>query len=192
MRGCGVSSGLHVYWDLSRAAGVTAMVLLSLAVGAGLLRPRRSGHSRPFESRALHEVLALAALVMIAVHGLTLLADPWLSPGVAGLTLPFVGGYRPFWVGLGVIAAYGALALGPSYYVRRWIGPARWRVVHRFVAVFWLMAIIHSLGAGTDSGAVWFQALLALTAAPPLLLLTLRVLGRSRASDTRRPVPTPS
>ena len=178
-----MTGGVHVAWDLSRAAGITAMVLLSLSVGAGLIRPRRS--DRPIERRTLHETLSLAALLMIAIHGLALLADPWLNPGLRGVAVPFASGYRPLWTGLGVVAAYGALALGPSYYLRRWIGPGRWRRLHRLVAVFWLLALAHALGSGSDAGAVWFQCLLALTAAPALLLLVLRHAVRADDARTR-------
>ena len=52
---------------------------------------------------ALHEHAALAGLVAIAVHGVTLLVDPWLHPGAAGVAVPFAMGYRPLFTGLGVI-----------------------------------------------------------------------------------------
>ena len=76
---------------------------------------------------AIHEQTALAGLVAIAVHGLTLLGDPWLNPGPAGIAVPFTIAYRPLWVGLGIVAGYLAALLGLSFYVRRRIGPRLWR-----------------------------------------------------------------
>jgi hypothetical protein len=47
---------------------------------------------------------------------------------------------------------------------------ARRRVLHRFVAVFWLLGAVHTLGAGTDG----FFALAAVVVLPPLVLLGTR------------------
>ena len=54
---------------------------------------RRPGLSRKL--MAIHEHTALAGLVAIAVHGITLLGDPWLHPGVGGVAVPFAMGFRP-------------------------------------------------------------------------------------------------
>ena len=51
---------------------------------------------------ALHEQTALAGLVAIAVHGITLLGDACLNPGLAGITVPVAIDYRPLWTGLGI------------------------------------------------------------------------------------------
>ena len=54
----------------------------------------------------LHAHVSIAGLLAIAVHGLTLLGDPWLRPGLSGISLPFALRYRSFYTGLGVIAGY--------------------------------------------------------------------------------------
>jgi hypothetical protein len=56
------------------------------------------------------------------VHAVSLLLDPVLRPGLAGLLIPFAAPYRPVATALGQIAAYGMLALGATFYVRRRIG----------------------------------------------------------------------
>src|SRR3954469_19243003 len=77
----------------------------------------------PLRSRAgvrvLHERVALLALGTLAAHGLLLLPDRWLHPGLTQLLVPFASGYRPFWTGLGICAGYGAAALSLTYYARR-------------------------------------------------------------------------
>ncbi len=42
--------------------------------------------------------------------------------------------------------------LGLSYYARARIGVQRWRRLHRFAALAWLLGLVHALGEGTDAG----------------------------------------
>jgi hypothetical protein len=107
-----------------------------------------------------------AAPAAIAVHGLALLGDGFLHPGVSGIAVPFAGSYRPLWTGIGIIGGYGLAALGLSYYARRQIGSGRWRALHRFTVIFWLAAVVHSLAGGSDSGQAWFLAIGLLAVAP--------------------------
>lgn len=182
-----MSNGIHIFWVLSRGTGIAAILLAGLSVSAGLL----SGRDMPFkrlrrsiELKPLHEALSLATIALVAVHGLVLLGDSWLRPGLAGIAIPFTMSYRPFFTGLGIIAGYGLAFLGLSYYLRSWIGPSRWRVAHRFIAVFWLLGLVHVIGAGTDAGEPWLLIPVALTSGPALLLLGMRMFG-GRTSGSR-------
>src|SRR5205085_6605959 len=114
----------------------------------------------------------------IGVHGLAILADPWLQPGLPGVLIPLQAGYRPLAVAAGIVAAYGLGALGLSYYLRSRLGPARWRKLHRWTALFWVLAVIHGFTAGSDAGAPWFIGAVALVTAPAAALLVLRLLSR--------------
>ena len=100
----------------------------------------------------IHEQTALAGLVAIAVHGVTLFADPWLRPGVSGVLVPFTMGYRPLFTGLGIVAGYLAALLGLSFYARRRIGARLWRKLHRATVLVWALGVVHALGAGTRRG----------------------------------------
>ena len=100
--------------------------------------------------RAVHEALALSALAAIAVHVLALLLDPWLTAGPLDVLVPFSMPYRPLATGLGQIAALGILVLGPTFYLRTRLGAGRWKSAHRFIAGFWLLALVHGVAAGTD------------------------------------------
>ncbi|HTR75539.1 MAG TPA: ferric reductase-like transmembrane domain-containing protein [Solirubrobacterales bacterium] len=171
-------AGEHLFWITSRAAGGAALILASLAVAVGLM----SGAGRPSANkrdlRAIHESLSLTTLAMVALHGLSLLGDSYLDPGPAGIAIPFAGFYRPFWTGLGIVAGYGLAALGLSYYLRDRIGTARWRRLHRLIAVFWVMAIVHTIGAGSDAAELWFLVAAGATVVPAALLLAIRWIER--------------
>jgi methionine sulfoxide reductase heme-binding subunit len=154
-----VIAGEHVFWITSRAAGGAALLLASAAVVAGLMLSAKKPVANKNDLRAIHEALSLTTLAMVALHGLSLLGDSYLDPGLQGIAVPFVGAYRPLWTGIGIVAGYGLAALGLTYYKRDRIGVARWRRMHRFVALFWVMAIVHTIGAGSDAGQLWFLLL---------------------------------
>lgn len=179
----------YLWWLVSRASGILALGLVSLAVLIGLAMSTKS-ISRPGAKRALmrlHEHVALIGLASISIHGLSLLGDRWLKPGIAGIAIPFTMSYRPLFTGLGILGGYLAALLGLSFYVRRRIGARLWRRLHRATVLVWAMGVAHTLGAGSDAGTVWLRAFVALTGIPILYLTVLRILQsvmspRSRAA----------
>ena len=178
------------WWLASRSAGLVAYALLSAAVLLGLAMALRLGPPRLRRgARGLHERRALLALGAVAAHGLLLLGDPWLRPGLSGLLVPFTMDYRPAWTGLGVLAAYLAAGLSLTYYARGRLGARRWRLAHRFIPVAWALAAVHVAGAGTDAVSLWLQVPLALSAALVLALLGERLLGARPAAAPAAPEP---
>jgi methionine sulfoxide reductase heme-binding subunit len=171
-------AGEHLFWITSRAAGGAALILASVAVAVGLMMGSKRQGSNKRDLRAIHEALSLTTLAMVALHGLSLLGDSYLNPGLSGIAIPFVGFYRPLWTGLGIVAGYGLAALGLTYYMRDRIGAARWRKLHRLTALFWLLAIVHTIGAGSDAAQLWFLLASGLVVVPAALLLVLRWLDR--------------
>jgi len=165
---------MHLFWITSRAAGIAALLASTAAVAIGLLMSTRLRRSADF--KPLHEALSLATLVALAVHALALLGDAYMSPSLADLTVPFVSGYQRLWTTTGIVAGWMLVILGLSYYARGRIGPARWRSLHRFTALGWLLGVVHSVGEGTDAGAAWF-----LLTAAALILPTAALLARRLA-----------
>jgi methionine sulfoxide reductase heme-binding subunit len=176
----------HLFWITSRAAGGVALLLASASVAVGLMMSSRRPSANKRDLRAIHEAMSLTTLAMVALHGLSLLGDSYLNPGVAGIAVPFVGLYRPLWTGLGIIAGYGLAALGLTYYLRDRIGAARWRRLHRLTAIFWLLAIGHTIGAGSDAAQLWFLLVSGFLVAPAALLLLLRWASRLSGKNDRR------
>jgi methionine sulfoxide reductase heme-binding subunit len=173
--------GLHGFWIASRAAGVVALLCSSTAVGVGLTMGRRFAKLRTSDLRVLHESLSLAALIALAVHALALLGDSFLDPSLADITLPFASSYQRWWMAVGIIGGWGLAILGLAYYARARIGVERWRRLHRWTALAWLLGLAHSLGQGTDAGTPWFLGSLALVALPALVLLATRTLAPTPA-----------
>ena len=162
---------------------VTASVAIGLTMASKLVRKRGVA---PVLAR-VHEQTALAGLVAIGVHGATLLADPWLHPGVSGVLVPFAMGYRPLFTGLGIIAGYLAALLGLSFYARRRIGAKLWRKLHRATVLVWALGCVHAIGAGTDASSPWLRTSW-LRPAPRLSSCSRSACcaGRSRPASARR------
>jgi sulfoxide reductase heme-binding subunit YedZ len=178
----------YTWWLASRAAGIVGFValgvvaLLGLVSALKLLSPATNARLRPW-----HERLAITGLVAIAAHGLLLLADPWLHPGVTGILVPFTMGYRPLWTGLGVIAFYCLAAFGLSFYQRRRIGARRWRSAHRFASIAFVLGGIHALMAGTDARSPLLLSIIAGFFVAVAILGGARALGfPSRKTAPRR------
>ena len=174
----------HGWWLASRSSGIVALLAITASVILGLLManglPRRKGANRVLVS--LHESTALAGLIAIAVHGITLLGDPWMHATLWKISVPFSIGYRPLWTSLGIIAGWIAAALGLSYYARKRIGTRLWRKLHRATVVAWALGIAHTIGAGTDANERWLQVTM-LTGAVAIVFLFLR---RTVPGDPKR------
>ena len=174
----------HGWWIASRSAGIVSLLAITASVILGLLManglPRRKGATRVLLS--LHESTALAGLVAIAVHGITLLGDPWMHATLWKISMPFTIGYRPLWTSLGIIGGWIAAALGLSYYARKRIGTKLWRKLHRATVAAWALGIAHTIGAGTDANERWLQVTM-LTGAVAIVFLFLR---RTVPGDPKR------
>jgi methionine sulfoxide reductase heme-binding subunit len=163
----------HAFWITSRAAGIAALLASTAAVALGLLMSTRLRRSADF--KPLHETLSLATMAALAVHALALLGDSYLKPSLADVTIPFVSGSMRLWTTLGIVGGWMMVALGLAYYVRGRIGAARWRSLHRFTALAWALALVHTLGEGTDAGAAWFVLPTLALVLPTAALLVRRV-----------------
>jgi sulfoxide reductase heme-binding subunit YedZ len=182
----------HLFWITSRAAGIVALVLASLGVSLGLLMALKLFKRRGPDLLALHEILSLATIVAIVVHGLSLLGDQYFHPSLADIAIPFVSGYKTLWTSLGIIGGWALVLLGLSYYVRRYIGAARWRSLHRLTVLAWLAGLVHALGEGTDAGQLWFLAMIGLVVVPAAALAFVRYFTdeQPKPAAPRRTVPT--
>jgi sulfoxide reductase heme-binding subunit YedZ len=185
----------YVWWLASRASGVVALLLVTASVLLGLTMASKLVRVRGAAPVMLkvHEQTALAGLVAIAVHGIALLGDPWLNPGVRGVLVPFTMDFKPAFTGLGIVAGYLAALLGLSFYARRRVGAKLWRKLHRASVLVWLLGVVHTLGSGTDAGSTWLRAVIITTGLPIVVLFALRMRAkpaRARSPARLRPHPT--
>jgi sulfoxide reductase heme-binding subunit YedZ len=149
------------FWLLARATGITAYVLLTLSVLAGLLvKARPFGMAiKPASAVGLHRTLALLSLTALALQGLALVLDHTVEIGALALLVPGTAPYRPVWTGLGVLAGELMLLVYVSFGLRRRIGPRNWRRLHWTTYGAFAAATAHGVMAGSDSAEPWALAL---------------------------------
>src|SRR3954469_340905 len=173
----------HLFWITSRAAGVAALLFSSAAVAVGLAMGGRLLKGRRPDLRVTHESLSLATLVALVVHAVALLGDSFLKPSVADIAIPFASSYKEPWMATGIVGGWMMVLLGLSYYARGRIGVDRWRRLHRWTALAWILGLVHSLGEGTDAGRAWFLIAVGLVAVPATGLLLTRTAATSSTAS---------
>jgi DMSO/TMAO reductase YedYZ heme-binding membrane subunit len=148
--------GDPTFWLLARASGLTAYVLLTASVLAGLvLKSRPFRGLKPAAVTDTHRFLALLGLGAIGLHGVTLLLDSTIHLTPAALLVPGASPYRPVPVGIGVLAAELMLVVYASFALRRRIGTRNWRRLHWATYAIFGAATAHGLAAGTDTPQPW-------------------------------------
>ena len=149
-------AGPSPLWYLTRATGVSALVLLTVTLLLGVLGSLR--FSRPnwprFLTAGLHRNVSLLVLVFVGLHVMTTVLDTYAPIGWPAALVPFTSGYRPLWLGLGTVAFDLLLALAVTSLLRVRLGLRMWRVVHWTAYVCWPVAVLHALGTGTDATGV--------------------------------------
>jgi predicted ferric reductase len=183
-----------VFWYLSRASALVAYGLLWLSMLCGLLLTNRLAQVWPGGRVAfdVHQHASLLGLGFALFHALILLGDRYIEATPAHVLVPFAyTSYATVWVGLGQIGLYGLAAIGLSFYVKPWIGRRLWRAVHFLSFAVFVLALIHGIASGSDSGSAWAQGMYWVSGASVLFLTIYRVLvsaggGKRRAMSANR------
>lgn len=176
-------TGSQLVWFTTRGAGALSLCLLSLAVALGLLGAVGAKNPRwpRFLITTLHRNLALLSLAFLAIHVVTAALDPYTALGWGAALVPWRSSYRPLWVAIGVISLYLGAAVMVTSLLRRWLSYRAWRFVHWSAYALWPLAVIHSLGAGSDTRFVWMDTVYTACGAVVAVFFVVR-LARRRAN----------
>lgn len=148
-------------WYIARGAGVMALLMLTVSVTLGIATRQGkplAGLPR-FAIATVHRNASMIGLGLVVVHVLTLLFDSYANLNPIDLVVPFLGAYRPFWLGLGTLAFDLLLLVMITSLARARLGLRAWRAVHWFSYALWPIALAHALGTGTDAAQVWMGVL---------------------------------
>ena len=146
-------------WYAMRAAGVVLVVLLTASTAMGVFSTARAGSVRwpRFATQALHRNVSLLAMLMLAVHIVCAVLHRF--PGVVinwwDVVVPFLGSYRPLWIGLGAVATDLLIAIVVTSLVRERMQHRGWRIIHLASYAAWVIGVAHGIGIGTDSFSAW-------------------------------------
>ena len=179
-----ILAAYSVDWYAARSAGVVAYLLVSASVALGLALAGKERLSRwpRFAVEDVHRFAGVLAGTFIVLHVFGLAIDSQAHLGVSGLLVPFTSSYRPFWTGLGVVAAELLVALAVSNDYRKRISYSLWHRLHYLNFVVWIAATAHGLGAGTDSGSTTFELMYAVTAGAIAVLALRRFVPKPAVS----------
>lgn len=179
-----------VTWDVARAGGFTAYILLALAVALGMaLSMKWQSPSRwpRIINSELHNFLTLLALIFTGLHVLAVWVDPFTRFGWNEVFIPFVSHYRTLWMALGIISLYLGLAIGLSTWIRPLIGYKWWRRLHYLTLGIYLLVTVHGIMTGSDTQTIWGLAIYGGSIALVGTLLCRRVILASK--KRKRTVP---
>jgi len=183
-----------VTWDVARAGGFTAYVLLTLAVAVGLMLTAQvqspSRWPRLLNSE-LHNFLTLLSTVFLGVHVLAIWVDPFTHFGWNEVFIPFVSQYRPIWMASGIVALYLGIAIGISTWLRPRIGYMWWKRLHVLTLGVYILATIHGIGTGSDTQTQWALAIYVVSIVLVSLLFCRRMFAQSKLKSRRKPTTTP-
>lgn len=174
-----------VLWVIGRSTGMVAVLLLSASAAMGLALSMKAS-SRRFPrwlTTELHRYVTILGVVVTVAHLITLWLDSEAGISLLSLVVPFVSGFSPLGVGLGVLAFEIVLIVWFTTRIRDRLGYRSWQIIHRAASAGWALMVVHGLIVGTDTGRWWAVAAYTLCAALVVGLLVPRMLlGRTASA----------
>ncbi|MEX1105811.1 MAG: ferric reductase-like transmembrane domain-containing protein [Ilumatobacteraceae bacterium] len=179
----------QVWWYLSRASGMVAVVLLVASLVLGVLLSTRA--LKPVDSpawlREMHRWLSLLAVVATGGHLGGLVADSYVHIGWREILVPGASSWKPTAVTVGVISLYLLALVWVSSLMMRRLPRRLWRGIHMLSYGLVWTAVVHAGMAGTDvSNRVYQVVALVLTVIATTAAVVRVVLGRSAARASAR------
>lgn len=183
------------YWafPILQASGLTGLFFAYLSVLLGLQQSGRRASWLPLTYRQVdrsHRQISLLVIGLVLVHVAATLCD---AMGDSWRTVFLPGGWSSNWpqavwgYDVGIFGFYLMLLLAPTYYARRGIGASRWRFAHRFVLVFYIFALWHTLILGADVGYYgWMRPVIWIAQLPLLALFARRMTQPARPGERAR------
>lgn len=172
-----LTAGPSAYWYLTRATGTVALVLLTVSVVLGIAHVNRVQSERVprFVLDAVHRSASLLAVVFVALHVVTSVADSFAPIALSDAVIPFGGSYRPLWLGLGAVAFDLLIAVSLTSVLRARLGYRTWRATHWAAYLSWPVAVLHGLGTGSDTRFGWMLAIVGVCVVAVALAAAIRL-----------------
>ena len=167
-------------WYVDRAAGITALLLLTVSVclGIGLAGRTHSKRWPAFAIQDVHRYVGLLTGAFIGIHALAILLDSFVPYSLTQLLVPGTAPSRTMAVAAGVVSAELLTALAVTNHFRTRLSYAFWRKAHFLNFAVWVLALGHAIAAGTDSDQRWAVFVYAGCAAAVAGLLAWRLLAK--------------
>jgi len=176
-----------VAWELARASGVVAYVLVTAVVlfGVTLAGKVRLGVWPRFAVEDVHRFGGVLVGVFVSLHVLAIAIDSYVPFSLGQLVIPGTSTYRPLWTALGIVAAELLIALAITNRLRKHVSYRVWRSAHYLNFVVWAAATGHGLAAGTDALTPWLFPLYLVSVCAVAMAVAARM-PSSPSSNRRR------
>ncbi len=177
----------QLWWQVSRASGITTLVLLMVASVWGLAYATRiiSVRSAPKWLLDLHRFLGGLTVVFTGVHVAALVADNYVHFGVADVLVPFASGWKTGAVAWGIVATYLIVAVEITSLAKRHMPLRLWTWIHRLSFPALWLGVVHGATAGTDATNVIYVGVVSALVAMVTLGVSFRVTAGRRRSARR-------
>ena len=163
---------VQIWWYVTRASGIIAYLLLwfSTILGLAVTSKYLDGMLDRLFTYDFHEFISLLSVGFTLVHVIVLMLDQYMPYSLAQIMVPFISPYRPFWVGVGVIAFYMILLVTITFYMRNRIGTRAFRAIHVLSLAGYIGVTLHGYYSGTDTALPSMQILYDITGLAVLFL----------------------
>lgn len=178
----------HLWWNVSRSAGIVAWVLSSASILWGVLLATRvlSDGPKPAWHLDLHKWLGFLTVLFTGLHMAALVADNYVTFTAVDLLVPLASAWRPFPVALGVLSMYGLVAVQATSYAMKKLSKTLWRRVHMTSYAVFTLVTLHALLAGSDAGKRLFSSFSVALVMSTAAVVSLRlVVGRKHTQKRK-------
>jgi sulfoxide reductase heme-binding subunit YedZ len=173
-------------WWASRAYGFVSYVALWLSMLTGVLVGAK-GIDGWIDRKVLldlHQQWTLAGLIATVLHVFAVLTNAHADIGLAGALVPFASERLRAQVGVGVVSFWALALVCTTSWLRTHISYPLWRGVHAMAFGAFVLALVHSVSSGTDTGFMvvrWLYIGSGSLLAGAMVTRMLLALGRRRA-----------
>jgi sulfoxide reductase heme-binding subunit YedZ len=163
-------------WTTTRAAGITAYLLLFASTAAGMMMSLKliSGKTKA-TLLAVHQWSGWFGFLFSFVHGGVLLFDNYVGFSLFELLIPFSSDSDRLLTGFGTLAFYCTLLLLLSSDFIKKLGRRTWRLIHFLAFPAFYLALTHGLLMGTDSQQPWVYGMYIATGGLMLIFTGWRI-----------------
>lgn len=176
------------WWLMARVTGIVGYVMIVASMVSGVVLHTRLVQrlASPVARMEWHKVLALLGLVLVALHGVALVMDGYVTITWSDLFVPGGTGYRPLWVSVGVLAMWLMVIVSLTAMWRKHLGPKAWKAIHLASYGVFATATVHGLMAGTDSNQPWMLGIYVVCTALVAGVATRRLIAGPNAPLKRK------
>lgn len=145
----------QIFWYLTRSAALVCWLFAMLSVLSGSLLSSRLLGRRPTVPwlTDIHRGFSWLSVTFLAIHMLTLLADPFVKFGMPDLLVPglaSVPGLSDWSLTIGVIAAWLMAIVQLSSLAKNRIGQRVWHTIHLLAFGVVILGAVHAVETGSE------------------------------------------